>query len=168
VLIKDEQGTIRLRIDREPIMVLDEYLNIGGLPFKMSEGMMAETAFWGQSQGSYETAEKMMREKRGYEISRETIRQVTDYRGKRIFEEEQRKAENLDEKLVDTRWTQEKEGILYIMMDGAFITTRERDESGSSWQENKLGLIFNSNDLHRRRVKGAGEGETHCGDRACQ
>ncbi|MDR2094065.1 MAG: hypothetical protein LBP76_00920 [Treponema sp.] len=66
------------------------------------------------------------------------------------------------EKLVDTRWTQEKEGILYIMMDGTFITTRERDESGSSWQENKLGLIFNSNDLHRRRVKGAGEGETHC------
>ena len=36
----------------------------------------------------------------------------------------------------------DKKGILYIMIDGAAINTRKKDENGSSRRENKLGLVF--------------------------
>jgi hypothetical protein len=45
----------------------------------------------------------------------------------------------------------DRQGILYIMIDGAAIHTRKKDETGSSWRENKLGLVFSSTDLRTRR-----------------
>ncbi|GHV86831.1 hypothetical protein AGMMS50255_1270 [Spirochaetia bacterium] len=39
------------------------------------------------------------------------------------------------------------------MVDGAVINTRKTDENGSTWRENKLGLVFNSNDLRKRTGK---------------
>jgi hypothetical protein len=43
------------------ILPLDEYLQIAGLPFKMSPEMMAETAFFGVHESSFASAEQMMR-----------------------------------------------------------------------------------------------------------
>jgi hypothetical protein len=49
-----------------------------------------------------------------------------------------------------------RKGILYIMVDGATINTRLKDEEGSTWRENKLGLFFSSTDLRTRK-----DGVTH-------
>jgi hypothetical protein len=43
------------------VQPLDEYLQITGLPFKMSPEMMAETAFFGVHESSFASAEQMMR-----------------------------------------------------------------------------------------------------------
>ncbi|GHT88299.1 hypothetical protein FACS1894137_16520 [Spirochaetia bacterium] len=96
ILVKDESGRVHYQRAGKPIVPFDEYLHIADLPFKMSEGMMRETASWGQSQISYKMAEEMMKEKCGYEVSSEYIRQVTDYIGGQLFEKDQENAENLD------------------------------------------------------------------------
>ncbi|MDR2053386.1 MAG: hypothetical protein LBP80_08225, partial [Treponema sp.] len=54
---RDEGRTQRNR----EILPLDEYLQITGLPFKMSPEMMAETAFFGTHESSFASAEQMMR-----------------------------------------------------------------------------------------------------------
>jgi hypothetical protein len=77
-------------------------------------------------------AEEMMREQCGYTVSREHIRQVTDYIGGQFFERDQEKADNLDKNLLETPDTHTKKGILYIMVDGAVINTRKTDENGST------------------------------------
>jgi hypothetical protein len=41
-----------------------------------------------------------------------------------------------------------KHGILYIETDGAALNTRIKDEEGSSWRENKLGLVFSSDNVY--------------------
>jgi hypothetical protein len=52
------EGTVQR--NRE-ILPLDDYLQITGLPFKMSPEMMAETAFFGVHESSFASAEQMMR-----------------------------------------------------------------------------------------------------------
>ncbi|MDR0637094.1 MAG: hypothetical protein LBF87_08450 [Treponema sp.] len=42
------------------------------------------------------------------------------------------------------------------ILAGAAIHTRKKDENGSSWRENKLGLVFSSTDLWTRK-----DGVTH-------
>lgn len=46
---------------REELIPLDDYLEITELPFKMSREMMGETAFWGQNESSFKSAETMLR-----------------------------------------------------------------------------------------------------------
>jgi CDP-glycerol glycerophosphotransferase (TagB/SpsB family) len=37
------------------------------------------------------------------------------------------------------------------MVDGAAINTRKKDEKGSTWRENKLGLVFSIENLRKRK-----------------
>jgi hypothetical protein len=159
--IKDEDGKVIFTMPGKPTALLDAYLNIENLPFKMTERMMSETADWGESCASYEAAAKKMKEKCGYELSSEHIREVTDYVGGRFFEKDKENAKDIDKNLLNTPYTHNKKGILYIMIDGAAINTRVTDENGSTWRENKLGLIFNSNDLIKRKGKNASKDEIH-------
>jgi hypothetical protein len=39
----------------------------------------------------------------------------------------------------------------YIMVDGVAVNTRLEDKQGSGWRENRLGLVFNSGDLRKRK-----------------
>jgi hypothetical protein len=55
IQIKDEEGKTVFTLPGQPLTPLDEYLKIDGLPFKMTELMMNETAFMGQSRASYKT-----------------------------------------------------------------------------------------------------------------
>ncbi|MDR1573704.1 MAG: hypothetical protein LBS24_05300 [Clostridiales Family XIII bacterium] len=41
-----------------------------------------------------------------------------------------------------------KKGVLYIEVDGAALNTRNKDEIGSSWRENKLGIVFSSDNIY--------------------
>ncbi|MDR1656522.1 MAG: hypothetical protein LBT47_03050, partial [Deltaproteobacteria bacterium] len=40
-----------------------------------------------------------------------------------------------------------KHGILYLEVDGAMVQTRDKDENGSRWRENKLGLAFSNDNI---------------------
>ena len=138
------------------IVPLDEYLGIDKLPFKMTRQMMAEVAFWGQNQTSFKMAEKIIQKQYGVNITDDQIRKVTYYVGKLVYEEDRRRAEAVFKRLQDIPYDKDKIGVLYVMIDGAAINTRTKDESGSSWRENKLGMVFSSQDMRLRR-----DGEKH-------
>jgi hypothetical protein len=140
-------------VREKEVIPLDEYLKINTLPFKMTRQVMSQTAFWGQNQGSFRMAETIMREKQGIEVSDSRIRQTTYYVGRQVYEEDGKKAGDPDRIPGEMEYTQEKPGILYIMVDGAMINTLRKDENGSSWKENKLGIVFSSNEVRQRSRK---------------
>ena len=41
-----------------------------------------------------------------------------------------------------------KTGILYIEADGAALNTRHKNAEGSTWRENKLGVVYSSDHIH--------------------
>lgn len=122
---------------------LDEQLGIAGLPFKMSQKLMERTAFLGQGQSSYKMAKTMTDMFTAVNISESTIKEVSDYAGKKTYEAEKREAEEIGKKSVKAVDKGEKEGILYVMADGALLNTRRKNEEGSGWRESKLGEVFN-------------------------
>jgi hypothetical protein len=129
------------------IIPFDEYLRIAGLPFKMSPEMMAETAFWGTRECSFKPAEQMIRRCVPMQITGALIREVTEYVGREVFEEDSLRARPIEKNMDKIPDKPDKKGILYIMIDGAAINTRKKDETGSSRRENKLGLVFSSANL---------------------
>ncbi|MDR1147149.1 MAG: hypothetical protein LBK66_00810, partial [Spirochaetaceae bacterium] len=153
--VQQDETARTVQRNRE-ILPLDDYLQISGLPFKMSPEMMAETAFFGVHESSFASAEKMMRKYLPTRISDSLIRKVTEYVGRKTFEEDTRRACPIERNLDKIPDKPDKKGILYIMVDGATVNTRLKDEQGSSWRENKLGLVFSSTDLRKRK-----DGVTH-------
>jgi hypothetical protein len=76
--------------------------------------------------------------------------------GRKVCEEDTRRVCPIEQTMDKIPDKPEREGIVYIMADGAAINTRLKDEQGSSWRENKLGLVFSSADLRKRK-----DGVTH-------
>jgi hypothetical protein len=122
-----ENGVKERHKERIP---LDEYLKTDKLPFKMTEKMMKETAFMGQSQVSFKRAAEMAGKISGVKISAEMTREVTEYVGKLVFEKDRRKAEERDKNMSKTEYKREKEGVLYIMADGSMVNTRIKGKKG--------------------------------------
>jgi hypothetical protein len=122
----------------------------------MSPEMMAETAFWGAHESSFKSAERMLRKCVPTQITDDLIRAVSEYVGKQVFAEDTRRACPLAQNMNKIPDKPDKAGVLYIMIDGSAINTRIKDEKGSSWRENKLGLVFSSTDLRKRK-----DGVTH-------
>ena len=106
-------------------------------------------AFWGQNQASFKSASAILKKVHDVNISSETVRAVTDYVGKIVFEEDTRKAKEAYEKLVQMRYTKTKDGVLYIQADGAALNTRTKNNEGSTWRENKLGMVFSSDNIRK-------------------
>jgi hypothetical protein len=94
------------------ILPLDGYLQIIGLPFKMSPEMMAETAFFGVHESSFASAGQMMRKYPPVQISDSLIREVTEYAGMKVFEEDTRRAFPIDQNLDKIPGKPDKKGIL--------------------------------------------------------
>jgi len=136
---------------------LDEVLQIDDLPFKMTREMMCEVAFWGQNQSSFESAAEIIKKVHGAAISDETVRNITDYVGKIVFEEDKRIADKTYEEILHMKYTKNKKGIIYIQTDGAALNTRTKDSEGSTWRENKLGMVFSSDNVLKTKNK---KGET--------
>lgn len=109
--------------------------------------MMCEVAFWAQNQSSYKAAETILKKIYGVEITFETIRQIADCVGKIVFEEDTKKANESYRNMRNMEFLKNKKGILYIQADGATLNTREKDEDGSTWRENKLGIVFSSDNI---------------------
>jgi hypothetical protein len=76
-----------------------------------------------------------------------TIRLVTDYIGKIVFDADAAEANERYAQMANTIYTKDKKGILYIQTDGAALNTRIKDDNGSTWRENKLGMVFSSDNV---------------------
>ncbi|MDE7311066.1 MAG: hypothetical protein K2N87_05510 [Eubacterium sp.] len=143
----------KLLLDTEGIKSvapLDCYLGIDRIPFKMSVDMILECAYWAQNQCSFEAAQTAVKKIHGIDINDDTIRLATDYIGRMIFENDCRKASTAWEKFntAQLRFPYDRKGILYIEMDGAALNTRHKNGDGSTWRENKLGIVFSSDNIY--------------------
>ena len=133
------------------VVPLDDYLRLTDLPFKMTPEVMLNVAIWAQGQSSYQEAEEAISRAHKLKINDDTIRQVTNYIGNIVFQEDCRQANEAFDKLNSGKLCfpeRKKNGILYIEADGAALNTRSKDEEGSSWRENKLGIVFSSDNIY--------------------
>lgn len=133
------------------VVPLDCYLGIDRIPFKMSIDMMLECAYWAQNQCSFEAAQNAVKKIYGMDINDDTIRLATDYVGRLVFESDCRKADAAWERFntAQLQFPYDRKGTLYIEMDGAALNTRHKNSDGSTWRENKLGIVFSSDNIYR-------------------
>jgi hypothetical protein len=136
--------------DIKSVAPLDTLFKADKLPFKMTLAAMLKAAYWAQNQCSYQDAEEIMKSMYGIFINDDTIRSIANYLGEIVFLDDCRKADRAYELLLSGKmpYSQDKKGILYIETDGAALNTRQKDETGSTWRENKLGVIFSSDNIH--------------------
>jgi len=142
---------LRIQEKLNAIVPLDDYLHLTNLPFKMTPEVMLNAAFWAQSQGSYQEAEDAILRANQLRINDDTIRQVTNYVGNIVFQEDCIQAEAAFNNLNSGKMRfpeKKKKGVLYIEADGAALNTRSKNEDGSSWRENKLGIVFSSDNIY--------------------
>jgi len=134
---------------------LDEKLEMSGLPHKMTSGLMLETAYYGQNQHSFESASEMMKRALQIDISKETVRKVTEEIGKIVFESDKARANHIVKNMQEIEDEPEKtKGTLYIMTDGAAVNTRIKDDNGSTWRENKIVIAFTDRNMIKRKDGG--------------
>jgi len=129
---------------------LDSYLGIAGVPFKITPSAMLKIAYWAQNQSSYQRAEEAIAEAMHIVVNDDTIRQVTNYVGNMVFQNDCRRADEAYAMLECGRlpYLNDKKGILYIEADGAALNTRLKDKDNSTWRENKLGEVFTTDDIY--------------------
>ena len=132
------------------IAPLDQVLGIAKLPFKMSIDLMLRCAYWAQNQSSYQEAEEALFEASKISVNDDTIRLVTNCIGKSVFEEDCRKVNEVFAAYSSgsLSFGKARKGVLYIEADGAALNTRHKDDNGSTWRENKLGVVFSSDNIH--------------------
>ena len=154
----DEESLIRLMSmeDRRSIVPLDIVLGIDVLPFKMTREMMCEVAFWAQNQCSFKATEMILKKIYGVSVVPETIRRVANCVGKIVFDGDTATADSIIKSIADVEFLRDKHGTLYIQMDGAALNTRHKNKEGSTWRENKLGMVFSSDNI-KTRINAKGE-----------
>ena len=132
---------------------LDERLGITNLPYKMTKGLMLEAAYYGQNQSSFADASEMLEKALYMEINKETMRLVTEGIGRMAFEADTERAAHVLGNMHEIEYSPDasKKGVLYIMTDGASVNTRAKDESGSTWRENKTAIAFTDKDMIKRK-----------------
>jgi hypothetical protein len=148
---KADEDLLREREGKNAVVPLDDYLRISCLPFKMTPEVMVNVSYWAQCQSSYQEAEEAISRAYKVRINDDTIRKVANYVGNIVFKADCERAENDFKKLNAGKLTfpkKKKRGILYIETDGAVLNTRIKNEDGSSWRENKLGIVFSSDNIH--------------------
>ena len=138
------------------IAPLDEALDIEGLPFKATRGMMLAVARRAIDSTSYESARKSFLSD-GIDISTDQIKKITDCIGDLVFADDCQRADDAKKlyagKKQDKRKKRrQKNDILYIETDGAMVNTR-KVKDGSSWRENKLAIAFSSRDIEYWETK---------------
>ncbi|MCD8018694.1 MAG: hypothetical protein LUF92_03660 [Clostridiales bacterium] len=91
----------------------------------------------------------------GVRVNDDTIRLVTNLIGQMVYEEDCRQTDAVFRQ-YDTgslQFSGRKKGTLYIEADGAALNTRHKNDEGSTWRENKLGVIFSTDNIHCWRDK---------------
>ena len=141
------------------IVPKDEYLGLSVLPTKLTVGAMLFTARKAQESSSYKLAEEILRNDHGLNICAATIMTVANIIGGIAFKTEREKAEESYELLSNAKlmFNKNKDGILYIETDGAMFNSRDTNDSGTTWRENKLGLVFSSDNVRKNTNRTTGE-----------
>lgn len=149
-----ERDLLEKETNRRSVVPIDDYLNVSGLPFKITPQAMVIIAYWAQNQPSYERAEEALR-RFGITVNDDTIRQVTNYVGNVVFQNDIINAKESNERLetCELAFPKNKSGTLYIQADGAALNTREKNDEGSTWRENKLGEVFSTDNIYFRNSK---------------
>lgn len=152
IQIKSNIDLEKYNLNSKQIIPLDEYLKIDKLPYKITKEMMIEMSFWGQNQSSFNSAKELIEKYHNITTNSETVLEVTEYVGKLVFNEDNNQAQvNYNDIKKQTEDKKKTKKNLYMQIDGAAINTRVEDENGSTWKENKLGIIFDDKDLYRRK-----------------
>lgn len=130
---------------------MDDALGISDLPFKMTPELMLRCAYWAQNQCSYQAAEDVIKNTYNLSVNDDTIRLVTNFIGKLVFENDCKRTSETYQKLTSgkEKFKNNKSGVLYIEADGAALNTRHKNSEGSTWRENKLGVVYSSDNIHR-------------------
>jgi len=143
------------KTDGEMIIPFDEYVEISGLPYKITKQMMLKIAYYAQNQASFEATSKLFREEFGIDISGKQIEKVAEYVGKKTFEKDTEISKNIIENMhneIPQIEGQYRRGItLYLMTDGALVNTLLQDEKGSTYREAKTVMAFTSKDIIKRK-----------------
>lgn len=133
------------------IFPMDSYLGISGLPFKITPAAMLKIAYWAQNQSSYQRAEDVIAETMHVKINDDTVRQVANFVGNLVFQNDCKRAEDAFGLLCNrvAVSTKRNRHVLYIQTDGAALNTRSKDEEGCQLyrvcfriQEASAGMCF--------------------------
>jgi hypothetical protein len=129
---------------------LDEALEITKLPFNMTLPTMHVVAKAAVRSNSYEEAEQILKELTAVKINDDTIRKVTNSLGTMVFNNDLAQTNKDWDSLKNSQLVLPKTKlpyVFYIETDGAMLPTREKDEEGSIWKENKLGMTFSTDNF---------------------
>jgi hypothetical protein len=129
---------------------IDQVLGLTRLPFKITVAAMLVIAKESMRSESYEEAEKILKERSQIETNDDTMRKVTNTIGKMVFENDIEISESVWEKFESGKLDFPKTKInhtLYLEIDGAMVPTRLDGKKGSIYKENKLCMIFSSDNI---------------------
>jgi len=120
----------------------------------MTKGMIDLLAYTGQLLGSFDEGKKTIERFFKFldlNISHKSIQVVSEEVGKKVYEKDAAEAEYLYENqhkaIEDIPEESKEEGVLYILTDGSSLNTRDEDETGQTWREVKVGLVFKDRDV---------------------
>jgi hypothetical protein len=145
------------------IYPFDIALGLDRLPHLMTVRAMLNVSKVALESSSYKDASARLKNYYRMEIDPVTVMSVTNHIGELAFQHEIERANKTYDSIFTDRGSNvifpkdKKDGILYIEMDGAFLNTRNESETvksarnesetvKSSFRENKLGLVFSSQD----------------------
>jgi hypothetical protein len=132
----------------------DAGYGLEGQKHKMTRAVKLEAVYFAQNQMSFSRAEEVIKRVYNLDINRETIREIAEGVGTKVFENDSSEAEKLLADIHQIGSDEKKAGTVYIMPDGASVNTRVKDENGSTWRENKTAIAFSSKDLIKRKDGG--------------
>ena len=124
---------------------------------RITKRFLEQAVYVSQVALSYKKASELLLRLSKVEISATQLKIITTEIGKKVFEQNEVKAENSYEKpevsAPQLLEKDKKDGILYVMVDGCAVNTRVQDEDGSTWREMKLGITFRDKDIIKRKNK---------------
>ncbi|MDR1109621.1 MAG: hypothetical protein LBP92_02730, partial [Deltaproteobacteria bacterium] len=130
---------------------LDRVIGLSALPFKMTVDAMLKVSKIAQQARSFRVASKDLDDYCGIKLDVCTISDVISHIGYIIFKHDLARSFEHSKSFYKKNCNlhlQNKEGVLYLQVDGAMIHTREKkDKDDSGWREHKLGMVYNSNDI---------------------
>ena len=133
------------------IFPLDEALGLTRLPFNISISAMLEIAYEAIRSDSYEDAQQSLQRSTHIKVNDDTMRQVTNTIGTLVFNNDVAKSEDDWGVFSSGRLCfpeVKKDHTMYIEVDGAMLPTRQEDVKGVVYRENKLGIVFSSDNIY--------------------
>ena len=146
---KEEINKLVELTGKKSVVPLDIALKIDDLPFKITRNMMLKIAKDAIEADSYDQMSRKYMEEKNISISNDEIRLVTDFIGAQIFDQDKKRSQyalsTLEKDKKSRKMGRKTGGILYLLMDGAFIEMVSKD---GGWKEVKTAMCFNSKDIH--------------------